>query len=36
VVSITATRGVELEMSAKSVVVQSPEMLQRLKTLMNE
>jgi hypothetical protein len=34
--SITPTRGEELEMSAKSVVVQSPEMLQRLKTLMNE
>ena len=34
--SITPTRGEELEASAKSVVVQSPEMLQRLKTLMNE
>ena len=34
--SITPTRGEELEMSAKKVVVQSPEMLQRLKTLMNE
>ena len=34
--SITPTRGEELEMAAKSVVVQSPEMLQRLKTLMNE
>ncbi len=34
--SITPTRGEELEMSAKKVVVQSPEMMQRLKTLMNE
>ena len=34
--SITPTRGEELEMSARNVVVQSPEMLQRLKMLMNQ
>ena len=34
--SITPTRGDELEQLAKNVVVQSPEMLQRLKTLMGQ
>jgi tripartite-type tricarboxylate transporter receptor subunit TctC len=34
--SITPTPGQELEAAAKNVVVQSPEMLQRLKTLMSQ
>jgi tripartite-type tricarboxylate transporter receptor subunit TctC len=34
--SITPTRGEELEVSAKNVVTQSPEMLERLKTLMSQ
>ena len=34
--NITPTRGEDLEIAAKSVVVQPPEMLQRLKTLMDQ